>query len=173
MFRGRCSEPDLMLEFRDWRAVARAKPDIARCERVLVEGGFRGLIITAWVGEGETSAPGNDGDGGDGGGEGVDFVSRFFAPNLGIEEDPATGSAHCALSVYWARERVGADVATSAEPNTHVARLRAKQLSKRVGNVLMDLERNAKGELVCKLTGQCVDFMDGIIYMEEPDFSIP
>ena len=30
-----------------------------------------------------------------------DFVSRFFAPKLGIDEDPVTGSAHCALGVYW------------------------------------------------------------------------
>lgn len=33
---------------------------------------------------------------------GVDFVSRFFAPQSGIPEDPVTGSAHCALAVYWA-----------------------------------------------------------------------
>lgn len=35
-----------------------------------------------------------------------DFVSRFFAPNLGIDEDPVTGSAHCSLSPYW-RDRLG------------------------------------------------------------------
>jgi len=34
---------------------------------------------------------------------GVDFVSRFFAPSAGIDEDPATGSSHCALGPYWAR----------------------------------------------------------------------
>ena len=33
---------------------------------------------------------------------GVDFVSRFFAPAAGIEEDPVTGSAHCVLGPYWA-----------------------------------------------------------------------
>jgi predicted PhzF superfamily epimerase YddE/YHI9 len=37
---------------------------------------------------------------------GIDFVSRFFAPQSGIPEDPVTGSAHCALGVYWA-ERLG------------------------------------------------------------------
>jgi len=36
-------------------------------------------------------------------GSGFDFVSRFFAPNHGIAEDPVTGSAHCALAPYWAR----------------------------------------------------------------------
>ena len=35
-----------------------------------------------------------------------DFVSRFFAPGSGIDEDPVTGSAHCALGPYWA-ERLG------------------------------------------------------------------
>ncbi len=35
-------------------------------------------------------------------GEGCDFVSRFFAPKVGIPEDPVTGSAHCALTPYWA-----------------------------------------------------------------------
>ncbi len=36
-------------------------------------------------------------------GKSVDFVSRFFAPQSGIDEDPVTGSAHCALVPYWAR----------------------------------------------------------------------
>ncbi len=34
--------------------------------------------------------------------EGLDFISRYFAPWVGINEDPVTGSAHCALTVYWA-----------------------------------------------------------------------
>ena len=37
---------------------------------------------------------------------GVDFVSRFFAPAVGVAEDPVTGSAHCALGPWWA-ERLG------------------------------------------------------------------
>ena len=36
-------------------------------------------------------------------GESVDFVSRFFAPGLGIDEDPVTGAAHCVLTPYWAK----------------------------------------------------------------------
>ena len=35
-------------------------------------------------------------------GDDSDFVSRFFAPKMGISEDPVTGSAHCALAPYWA-----------------------------------------------------------------------
>ncbi len=37
---------------------------------------------------------------------GIDFVSRFFAPRCGINEDPFTGSAHCCLAPYWA-DRLG------------------------------------------------------------------
>jgi PhzF family phenazine biosynthesis protein len=37
------------------------------------------------------------------GDEGYDFVSRFFAPDKGVPEDPVTGSAHCALTPYWAK----------------------------------------------------------------------
>jgi predicted PhzF superfamily epimerase YddE/YHI9 len=41
-----------------------------------------------------------------GGPGGHDFVSRFFAPGAGIDEDPVTGSAHCTLGPFWA-ERLG------------------------------------------------------------------
>jgi PhzF family phenazine biosynthesis protein len=37
------------------------------------------------------------------GADGIDFVSRYFAPHLGIDEDPVTGSAHCLLVPYWAK----------------------------------------------------------------------
>ncbi len=40
-----------------------------------------------------------------------DFVSRFFAPGVGVPEDPVTGSAHCALAPYW-RPRIGRDAMT-------------------------------------------------------------
>lgn len=36
--------------------------------------------------------------------DGFDFVSRYFAPNFGVDEDPVTGSAHCALAPYWSRK---------------------------------------------------------------------
>lgn len=55
----------------------------------IVAAGPRGLIITA---------PGDEPE--------VDFISRFFAPVLGVPEDPVTGSAHCCLSPFWA-ERLG------------------------------------------------------------------
>lgn len=73
-----------------------------------------GLIVTA---EGE------DDDGKDP----VDFVSRFFAPKAGVPEDPVTGSAHCALTPYWANE-----LGKTA--------LHAKQLSERGGELWCELK---------------------------------
>lgn len=64
-------------------------------------------------------------------GDEVDFVSRFFAPRLAVNEDPVTGSAHCTLVPYWA-SRLGK------------ASLRARQLSRR------------GGELVCEQMGDRV-----------------
>ncbi len=85
-----------------------------------------GIIVTA---------PGKD----------CDFVSRFFAPNCGIPEDPVTGSAHSTLIPFWA-EKLGKD------------ELHAKQLSRR------------GGELWCKnlgdrvtMSGNCVFYMKGEI----------
>ena len=61
------------------------------------------------------TAPGTD----------CDFVSRFFAPTAGVNEDPVTGSAHCTLIPYWAR-RLGK------------AKLFARQLSKRGGEIFCE-----------------------------------
>jgi predicted PhzF superfamily epimerase YddE/YHI9 len=55
---------------------------------------------------------------------GVDFVSRFFAPAAGIDEDPVTGSAHCALAPYWAA-RIGR------------SELSARQISRRGGALIV------------------------------------
>ena len=64
--------------------------DLAHDVRRLAGLGVRGVIVTAAAG-----GPG-----------GHDFVSRFFAPGAGIDEDPVTGSAHCTLGPFWA-ERLG------------------------------------------------------------------
>lgn len=76
-------------------------------------------------------------------GDDVDFVSRFFAPNMGIPEDHATGSAHCMLAPYWA-DRMGKQ------------NLQAKQLSPRGG----DLQCEVKGKRVL-LRGHAVTFIEG------------
>ncbi len=74
-----------------------------------------------------------------------DFVSRFFAPAVGIDEDPVTGSAHTMLAPYWA-EKLGKNV------------LRARQISKRGGDVLCEV----KGDRV-ELSGKAVTYMSAQI----------
>ncbi len=76
-------------------------------------------------------------------GSGVDFVSRFFAPAKGVPEDPVTGSAHCAMTPYWA-ERLGKK------------ELAARQLSPRGGQ----LRCVHRGERVT-LYGQCTPYLEG------------
>lgn len=85
-----------------------------------------------------------------GAGEGVDFVSRFFAPGAGIDEDPVTGSAHCALTPWWAA-RLGR------------ARLRARQVSARGG----DLDCELAGDRVV-LRGRCAEVFGGELRLEGP-----
>jgi predicted PhzF superfamily epimerase YddE/YHI9 len=82
------------------------------------------------------TAPGDDG---------VDFVSRFFAPARGIQEDPATGSSHCTLVPYWA-ERLGKN------------ELEARQLSRRVGALRCTLN----GDRV-SIAGRAVLYLEGQI----------
>ena len=55
--------------------------------------------------------------------KGIDFVSRFFAPAAGIDEDPVTGSAHCCLAPFWS-QRLGRDelVGYQASPRGGVVR---------------------------------------------------
>lgn len=79
---GRTAGDDVLLEVPDAATVRALTPDIA----ALAEVEARGVIVTA------PAEPGAD----------HDFVSRFFAPRVGIAEDPVTGSAHCALAPYWA-----------------------------------------------------------------------
>ena len=98
------------------------RPDMAR----VVQLDSTGLIATA---------PGRD----------VDFVSRFFAPRVGVPEDPATGSAHCALTPYWSR-RLGKTA------------LRARQVSQRGGELWCTLD----GERV-RIAGHAVEVMSGVI----------
>jgi PhzF family phenazine biosynthesis protein len=77
----------------------------------------------------------------------ADFVSRFFAPRVGVPEDPVTGSAHCTLVPYWARE-------------LGKSRLLAHQVSAR-GGVLRCEDR---GERV-GLGGQAVIYLEGNIFV--------
>jgi len=75
----------------------------------------------------------------------TDFVSRFFAPARGVDEDPVTGSSHCTLIPYWA-ERLGKH------------RLEARQLSRRGGALSCALE----GDRVT-IAGRAVLYLEGTI----------
>jgi PhzF family phenazine biosynthesis protein len=97
-------------------------------ERIAELDGF-GLIITAIA---DPDQP-------------YDFVSRFFAPKAGIQEDPVTGSAHCSLTPYWAKRLDKSD-------------LRAKQLSARTGDLIV-CDRGAR----VLLKGEAVTFLRGKI----------
>jgi PhzF family phenazine biosynthesis protein len=72
---------DYFIEIESAAAVCALKPDLTALSRLPV----RGVVVTARSGDGRH-----------------DFVSRFFAPQLGIPEDPVTGSAHCGLGPFWA-----------------------------------------------------------------------
>jgi predicted PhzF superfamily epimerase YddE/YHI9 len=75
------SRYDYLLELASEEAVRKSAPD----PQVLAALGVRGVIITARAST-----------------EPFDFVSRFFAPGSGVDEDPVTGSAHCTLGPFWA-----------------------------------------------------------------------
>ncbi len=78
-------------------------------------------------------------------GKDCDFVSRFFAPKFGIDEDPVTGSAHCTLAPLWAA-RLGKTA------------LRARQISHRGGELRCELA----GERV-RIGGRAVAYLEGEI----------
>ncbi len=113
---------DYLLELPDEASVRSLQPDF----RTLKDLGTRGLIVTAKA-EGKA----------------YDFVSRYFAPSFGIDEDPVTGSTHCCLSPWWA-QKLGKHALTGY------------QASKRGGTV----RTHWKGDRVL-LQGQAVTIFEG------------
>ena len=108
-----------LMRFDTAQDVAQLRPNFLR----LAELENVGVIVTA---------PGSD----------CDFVSRFFAPRVGIDEDPVTGSAHCTLVPYWERELGKTEFF-------------AKQISRR------------GGELYCERRGERVLISgDSVLYLE-------
>lgn len=111
---------DLLVELASEAELRALTPDFA----ALLQLPARGIIVTAR-------------------GQAVDFVSRFFAPRVGIDEDPVTGSAHTKLTPFWAR-KLGKSL------------LQARQLSARTG----ELECELSGDRVL-LRGHAVPFSAG------------
>jgi predicted PhzF superfamily epimerase YddE/YHI9 len=64
-------------------------------------------------------------------GKDVDFISRFFAPGAGIDEDPVTGSAHTSLTPYWAAKMNKTEF-TARQVSTREGYLKCKLLGERV-----------------------------------------
>lgn len=109
----------LMLHLRSAVQVRELRPNFAALLAARGMEAYRGLIVTAAGEEGEP----------------YDFVSRFFAPWIGIDEDPVTGSAHTVLTPYWA-EQLG-------KPRLH-----AYQASSRGGVLWVRLLAGERVELV-------------------------
>jgi len=113
---------DFMFIYASQTEIESMKPDFG----LLAQMGGRGIIVTSM---------GND----------ADFVSRFFAPQTGINEDPVTGSAHTTLMPYWSKV-------------LDRKRLSAQQLSARGGDLVCTLE----GDRV-KISGEAVTYLEGEI----------
>lgn len=118
------NEFDALVEVATEAEVRAARPDFSALGKVAV----RGVVLTS-----RASTPG------------YDFVSRFFAPASGVDEDPVTGSAHCFLGPYWA-------------PKLGKAEFRAYQASARGGEVGVRVE----GDRV-HLEGRAVTVLRGVL----------
>ena len=113
---------DIMLVYHDENTLQMIKPDFGKMKKCAA----RAILITA---------PSDE----------TDFVYRFFAPKMGIDEDPATGSAQCSLIPYWSK-RLGKN------------KLESRQLSKRIGTLSSEL----KGDRV-EISGSAVLYLTGEI----------
>ena len=122
--------PDWVAVYDDPNIIKDMVPDLQKLSEISE---CRGIIVTAPGGEKEF----ND----------YDFVSRWFGPNEGIDEDPVTGSAHCVLTPYWSK-KLG--------KNT----FKARQVSARGGDLTCEL----KEERVF-ITGTAKLYMKGTIYV--------
>lgn len=120
----RRGKDDVMAVVSSEQQVENLKPDFGPLKHL----NARGLIVTAKGGE-------------------VDFVSRCFFPEIGIEEDPVTGSAHTLMTPYWS-EKLGKNV------------LKAIQISKRRGHLTCTLAGNR-----VLLSGNAVTYLKGEIFV--------
>ncbi|MUJ39698.1 PhzF family phenazine biosynthesis protein [Aliivibrio fischeri] len=78
--------------------------------------------------------------------ERLDFISRYFAPWVGVNEDPVTGSAHCALTIYWSEK-------------LNKLKLKGFQASSRGGYIDTELQPNGR----IKLIGSAITVIKGIM----------
>lgn len=117
---------DVLVQVESAAQVRALQPDLDALGKVEA----RGIIVTARGDE-----------------DGVDFVSRFFAPRVGVPEDPVTGSAHCTLAPWWAAE---------LDRSEDGVEFTGEQASERGGTVRAEI----RGKRVV-LRGNCVTFLRG------------
>jgi PhzF family phenazine biosynthesis protein len=101
---------DWLVEVESESQVQALEPDFAELANVEA----RGVVVTARAKNGE-----------------ADFVSRFFAPRFGVNEDPVTGSAHCALAPYWAA-KLGREDMVGRQLSARGGRVRVRLVGERV-----------------------------------------
>jgi predicted PhzF superfamily epimerase YddE/YHI9 len=105
---------DYLVELKDESTVRSLKPDLKQIAILSEAEGSRGIIVTAMGADGE-----------------ADIVSRCFYPHLRIDEDPVTGSAHCALAPYWI-ERVAKQEIVAYQASARGGWLRLRVAANRV-----------------------------------------
>jgi PhzF family phenazine biosynthesis protein len=127
------AQPREVFKGRDYLAVFEREADVAAISPefdIVAELDANGVIVTA---------PGDD----------CDFVSRYFAPRVGVPEDPVTGSVRCALIPYWSK-RLGK------------TKLHARQLSKRGGELFCE-DRGAR----VGIGGTAVTYVEGTLQLPD------
>ncbi len=118
------SSIDYLVEYDSQEDVANLTPDFEKLKQI----DLRGVIVTAK-------------------GDKADFVSRVFAPQYGINEDPVTGSAHSTLIPFWSKK-------------LNKSNLYAQQISKRGGELFCEM----KGDRVV-ISGKAIKYLEGTIYI--------
>ncbi len=108
---------DLLIELETELEVKYLKPNFARLTKLELDNKIRGVMVTA---------KGNNE---------IDFVSRFFAPWVGINEDPVTGSAHTILAPYWSKK-------------LHKNEMNASQISERGGKLTVRVLEDQRVEII-------------------------
>jgi len=121
------SRYDYIVEVESEEVVRGLKPDFARLKGISV----RGIMVTSVASSGK-----------------YDFVSRFFAPGVGVDEDPVTGSAHCCLGPFWS-ERLGKDEMVAYQASARGGVIQVRVAGKRV---------YLGGKAITVLRGELVNF---------------
>ncbi len=123
----------LLIRFNDTEAIRQINPHFSDLIQAEASFGSRGIIVTS------------------AGDRPYDFTSRFFAPMMGIDEDPVTGAAHTVLGTYWYKM-------------LNKKRMNAFQASKRGGELIVEFREHPKGHYNRVLiSGQAVIVMEGVL----------